>query len=80
MKDRLSGRVIQGAIMGPRPYLTATEEKEQVKFLCNCSKMARKTRGAVLQIVEAAKNKKGRKLEGSLMEAPWPYVVNYVVN
>ena len=62
LKDRLSGRVIHGTNIGPKPYLTHEEEKQLVEFLVNCCKMGYgKTRGEVLKIVEAIMKKKGRK-------------------
>ena len=39
LKDRLSGRVIHGTNIGPKPYLTQEEEKQLVEFLVNCCKM-----------------------------------------
>ena len=54
LKDRLTGRVIHGTKIGPKPYLTNEEEKELVDFLVGCSKMGYgKTRSEVLKIVEA---------------------------
>ena len=35
LKDRLSGRVIHGTNIGPKPYLTQEEEKQLVQFLVN---------------------------------------------
>ena len=32
LKDRLSGKVVHGTNMGPKPYLTHEEEKELVDF------------------------------------------------
>ena len=65
LKDRLSGRVIHGTNIGPKPYLTQEEKKQLVEFLVNCCKMGfGKTRGEVLKIVEAIMKKKGWKHEG----------------
>ena len=62
LKDRLSGRVIHGTNIGPKPYLTQEEEKQLVQFLVNCCKMGYgKTRGEVLKIVEAIMKKKGKE-------------------
>ena len=36
LKDRLTGRVIHGTKIGPKPYLTNEEEKELVNFLVGC--------------------------------------------
>ena len=69
LKDRLSGRIIHGSNIGPKPYLTQDEEKELAKFLINCFKMGYgKTRGEVLKIVEAVVKKKGRKHEGPISQ------------
>ena len=72
LKDRLSGRVIHGTNIGPKPYLTQEEEKQLVEFLVNCCKMGYgKTRGEVLKIVEAIMKKKGRKHEGRISQGWW---------
>ena len=72
LKDRLSGRIIHGSNIGPKPYLTQDEEKELAKFLINCFKMGYgKTRGEVLKIVEAVVKKKGRKHEGPISQGWW---------
>ena len=72
LKDRLSGRVIHGTNIGPKPYLTQEEEKQLVEFLVNCYKMGYgKTRGEVLKIVEAIMLKKGRKHEGRISQGWW---------
>ena len=72
LKDRLSGRIIHGSNIGPKPYLTQDEEKELAKFLINCFKMGYgKTRGEVLKIVEAVMKKKGRKHEGPISQGWW---------
>lgn len=60
LKDRISGRVIHGTKLGPKPHLTQEEEKELVGFLVNCG--YGKTRHQVLKIVEAAVRKKGLKV------------------
>ncbi len=71
-KDRLTGRVVHGTSMGPRPYLTDTEEKQLYDFLINCSKMGYgKTRGEVLKIVGATQKKKGKKRDGRLSQGWW---------
>lgn len=55
LKDRISGRVMHGSKVGPKPYLSHEEEKELVEFLCTCAKMGYgKTRKEVLSIVRAA--------------------------
>ena len=72
LKDRLSGRVVHGTNIGPKPYLTKEEEKELVDFLITCSKMGYgKTRSEVLKIVEAAVQKKGIKSEGNISQGWW---------
>ena len=64
LKDRLSGRVIHGAKMGAKPYLTHEEEKELVEFLINCAKMGYgKTRKEVLNMVHTIVEKKGMMVE-----------------
>ena len=55
LKDRLSGRVVHGANIGPKPYLNHEEKQELVDFLVKCSKIGHgKTRNEVLKLVEAA--------------------------
>ena len=55
LKDRMSGRIIHGSKIGPKPYLSYEEEKELVEFICTCSKMGYgKTRKEVLSIVRTA--------------------------
>ncbi len=72
LKDRLAGRVVHGTSMGPKPYLTDTEEKELYDFLINCSKMGYgKTRGEVLKLVGATLKKKGKKHDGCLSQGWW---------
>ena len=72
LKDRLSGRIIHGTNIGPKPYLTQKEEKQLVEFLVNCCNMGYgKTRGEVLKIVEAIMKKKGRKHEGCISKGWW---------
>ena len=66
LKDRISGRVVHGTNMGPKPYLTYEEEKELVDFLLMCSRIGYgKTRSEVLRIIEAIMKRKGRKHEWS---------------
>ena len=55
LKDRMSGRIMHGSKIGPKPYLSDEEEKELVEFICTCSKMGYgKMRKVVLSIVRAA--------------------------
>ena len=57
---------------GLTPYLTYQKEKEQVKFIINCSKMGyRKTQGEVLRIVGETKSKKGRLNSESSVSQGW---------
>ena len=45
LKDHVAGRVVNSINMGPKSYLSNEEEKEQVEFLVECSKIGcRKTR------------------------------------
>ena len=58
--DRTSGRVVDGAMSGPSPYLTATEEDELARFLCRCGMMGyAKTKAEILALVQRAMEKKG---------------------
>ena len=71
LKDRISGRVVHGTNLGPKPYLTAEEEQELVNFLIKCSKMGYgKTRAEVLKIVKAALERKG-KVKCSVSQGWW---------
>ena len=72
LKDRLSGKVVHGTNMGPKPYLTHEEEKELVDFLIYCSKMGYgKTRKEVLEIVETAVRRKGMTVEHHISQGWW---------
>ena len=62
LRDRISGNVVHGTIMGTKPYLSADEERELVDFLVKCSEAGYgKTRGDVLQCVVTIVQKKGLK-------------------
>ena len=53
LKDRLSGRVKDGTLPGPEPYLTSEEEKELATFLVDCAAVGfGRTRREVMEIVE----------------------------
>ena len=39
LKDRVSGRVVDGSNPGRAPYLTQAEEKELVSYILTCSKI-----------------------------------------
>ena len=53
LKDRLSGRVKDGVLPGPDPYLASDEEKELATFLVDCASVGfGKTRREVMEIVE----------------------------
>ena len=53
LKDRLSGRVKDGVLPGPEPYLASEEEKELATFLVDCAAVGfGKTRREVMGIVE----------------------------
>ena len=53
LKDRLSGRVLHGSKPGPKPHLSAAEEKELAGHLIDAANIEySKTRGEVLTIVE----------------------------
>ncbi len=55
-KDRLTGRVVHGTSMGPKPYLTDTEEN------INCSKMGYgKTRDEVFKNSWGYPEKEGKE-------------------
>ena len=60
LKDRLSGRVVQGANHGPTPYLSVEEEEaELIQHLLTCADIGYpKTKNEVLAIVQQAVNKK----------------------
>ena len=59
LKDRLSGRVVQGANPGPTPYLSVEEEGELIQHLLTCADIGYpKTKNEVLAIVRQAVNKK----------------------
>ena len=51
--DRVSGRVLPGAVSGPSRYLDDEEEKELAHFICRCASIGyAKTRSEVFAIVE----------------------------
>ena len=57
--DRISGRVLLGAVSGPLPYLSSEEEDELVKFLlCSAAIGYPKSRKEVLSIVQNTVEKK----------------------
>jgi len=71
LKDRVSGGVLHGTNIGPKPYLYYEDEKELVEFLVTCSKMGYgKTRQEVLKLIETALLKKGTKVN-SLSQGWW---------
>lgn len=58
--DHVSGKVVHGIKPGPRPYLTAGEEKELGIYLKQCAKVGYgKTRRDVLALVQTAASDKG---------------------
>ena len=64
LRDRIAGKVQHGTNPGPKPYLTAEEEKDLEVYLIKCSQIGYgKTRRQVLQIVEKTTILKGIKLE-----------------
>ena len=72
LKGRVSGRVVHGTNVGPKPYLCYEEEKELVEHLVTLSKMGYgKTRLDVLKLVETALLKKGVQLKGCLSQGWW---------
>ena len=59
LKDRLSGRVVQGTNPGPIPYLSASEEYELFQHLLTCAEIGYpKTKCQVIGIVRQAVQKK----------------------
>ena len=73
LKDRLSGRVIQGTKPGPKPYLTSTEEEEPTDHLIDAVNMGfGKTRRDVLSIVERhVEQKEDVSLRASRLTYGW---------
>jgi len=69
LKDRLSGRVKQGANPGPLPYLTSGEEDELATLLIQASKMGLKRE--VIVIVQHVLEKKGRDADSFNGEGWW---------
>ena len=58
--DRVSGRVVTGAISGPKTYLDCSEEEELVLFLLRCAEIRYpKSRKQVLALVRRLLLKKG---------------------
>ena len=59
--DRVSGRVLPGAISGPPTYQTNDEEKELVSFLCRAAEIGHgRTRHEVIAIVERVLASRGK--------------------
>ena len=71
LKDRLSGRVVHGVNPGPRPYLTADEERELAAHLIQASDIGfGKTRRDVCCLVETYLKQQGR-LKGDSISNGW---------
>ena len=59
--DRISGKVLHGSKLGPKPYFSPTEEREMASFLVDVAKAGYgKTRKEVRHIVGMAAHDKGR--------------------
>ena len=53
LKDRVTGRVLDGCNMGPKRYLTYEEESELVEFIIKCSMMGYgKARQDMMKLVD----------------------------
>jgi len=60
LQDHLSGRVVHGIKLGPKPYLTKAEESKLAEFLEVTSSVGYgKTRKEVMGIAEATAQEKG---------------------
>ena len=60
LRDRVSGRVVQGATSGPRTYLSDSEEGEVVNFLIHCADVGcAKLRKQVIAPVQSILDSKG---------------------
>ena len=60
LRDRIKGRVVHGTKPGPKPYLSACEEKELSSFLKTCSDIGYgKTRRDVMCIAQSVAVDKG---------------------
>ena len=58
--DRISGRVLMGAVSGPNRYLDAQQEEELVHFLMECASVGYpRSRQAVIGMVERILNDRG---------------------
>ena len=58
--DRISGRVLMGAVSGPNKYLNAQQEEELVHFLIECASIGYpRSRQAVIGMVERILNDRG---------------------
>ena len=58
--DQVSGKVIHGTNPGPKPFLTAVEEKELSSFLVDIAKAGYgKTRKQIMDLAESVARDKG---------------------
>lgn len=72
LQNRVSGRVVHGRKLGPKPYLTVTEEKEVANFLVQTAKAGYgRSRKQIMQIAEKAARDKGLLKEDKTISSGW---------
>ena len=61
LSDRVNGKVVHGTNPGPKPFLSAVEEKELSNFLVDVAKAGYgKTRKQIMGLAESVARDKGR--------------------